>query len=343
MVILYVIMGLVFVTMIAVFAFVYFKYIKVDPTSNTTYINNSKDSSGTEDDTTQYYDDAKSFLEFVDIMDYAIDLGNYQYRAIVECSSISYDLRTPIERNQIEYGFQAFLNSLSYPIVLYVQTRAIDNTNILKGIQANADKAIQNMPSLKGYSDLYMRYMNELPYVTGIPKCKKKYVIIPYDEITDLSELSGAEREDFCMDELMTRAASCCAELNAIGIRTNILDKKELAKVIYASFHRNDIVIVEDIIAGCLHKLVVSGEVLSESFTDNGKLVAILQACKNQIYTRLELKAETPEQFALYKRIYECLDILARESVYDFNNMDRLLSLVREKAEELEAERNGGV
>lgn len=339
MIVLYVIMGLVLVTMIAVFSFVYFKYIKVDPTQNTAYINHKSNIDEVDDYKTQYYDDAKSFLEFVDIMENAIDLGNYQYRAIIECSSISYGLRTPLERDQIEYGFQGFLNSLSYPIVLYVQTRAVDNTNILKGIQQNADKAVENLPSLKQYSDTYMAYMNELPYITGFPKCKKKYVIIPYDEITDLSELSDEEKEDFCMDELMTRAASCCAELNAIGIKTTILDRRELAKVIYAAFHRNDIAIVENVIAGYLNTLVVKGEVMDETFSDNGKLVAILNSCKNQIYTRLELKAETPEQFALYKRIYECFDILCRESVYDWQNMDELLSLMRQRADELESER----
>lgn len=335
---LYVMMGIAGVVMIVVFVIVYNKYVKVD-TNSTTQKNKKNESSEESATKESYAGDAKSFLEFEELKDYAIDLGNYQYRAIIECSSISYALRTPLEREQIEYGFQSFLNALTYPLVLYVQTRAVDNSKVLKGMQKNADKAIEQFPELKEYSDMYMAHMKELPFITGFPKCKKKYIIIPYDETSDLSELSHKEKEEFCLDELMNRAQICCSELNGIGIKTTILDKKELAKVIYSSFHRNDISIVEDIAAGNLATLMVKGDVYDNIFSSKGKLLSILQETKNKIYTQLELNAETTEDLALYKRIYECFDILTREATYDWETVDHLLELMRQKADELENDR----
>lgn len=49
---------------------------------------------------------AQDFLPFEDIRNGMIILPDHKYRAVVECSSLNYDLKTEGEREQIELSFQ---------------------------------------------------------------------------------------------------------------------------------------------------------------------------------------------------------------------------------------------
>ena len=45
---------------------------------------------------------------------------------VLECQGINYDLMSEVEKTSVERGFMQFLNTLRYPIQLYVQTRTIN-------------------------------------------------------------------------------------------------------------------------------------------------------------------------------------------------------------------------
>ena len=63
---------------------------------------------------------AQDFLPFDDIQNGIIILPNYCYRAVMECTSLNYDLKTEGERDQIEMSFQRFINSLSFPTTIFL-------------------------------------------------------------------------------------------------------------------------------------------------------------------------------------------------------------------------------
>ena len=80
----------IFLGVLGVGAFFAFKMIKkTDP-------GNSDESIDIRSDTTQ------SFLPFKEIKDNVIDLGNHQYRTIIECSSTNYNLKTGREQEVID-------------------------------------------------------------------------------------------------------------------------------------------------------------------------------------------------------------------------------------------------
>ena len=81
------------------------------------------------------FSNAQDFLPFEDIKDGVIDLGDFEYRAIIECQSINYDLKTSKEKEMIDASFQRFLDSLSFPITIHLQTKTIDNTKVLQTLE----------------------------------------------------------------------------------------------------------------------------------------------------------------------------------------------------------------
>ena len=68
-----------------------------------------------------------NFMEFESIEDnMIIQKKNRKYIMVVECQGINYDLMSGVEKNSVELGFVQFLNTLRYPIQLYIQTRTIN-------------------------------------------------------------------------------------------------------------------------------------------------------------------------------------------------------------------------
>ena len=80
------------------------------------------------------YDDIRNFLPFDDIKDNMIvqEKGE-KYTMLIECQGINYYLMSEAEKISVEEGFIQFLNSLRFPIQIYIQSRTI---NLDEGISA---------------------------------------------------------------------------------------------------------------------------------------------------------------------------------------------------------------
>ena len=67
------------------------------------------------------------FMDFDKIDDNMIIRKNgKRYIMVIECQGVNYDLMSGLEKNSVEQGFLQFLNTLRYPIQLYVQTRTVN-------------------------------------------------------------------------------------------------------------------------------------------------------------------------------------------------------------------------
>lgn len=60
---------------------------------------------------------------------------------VVQCKGINYDLMSEVEQLAVEEGFITFLNTLRYPIQIYVQAQNID---LKKSIKLYSDR-VQNL------------------------------------------------------------------------------------------------------------------------------------------------------------------------------------------------------
>ena len=72
------------------------------------------------------------FMEFDEIKDNMIIRKNRtQYIMVIQCQGVNYDLMSEEEKVAVEEGFVQFLNTLRFPIQLYVQTRSLNLKDII--------------------------------------------------------------------------------------------------------------------------------------------------------------------------------------------------------------------
>ena len=83
------------------------------------------------------------FMEFDTVTDNMIVQKNgNRYLMVVECQGINYDLMSGVEKTGVEEGFVQFLNTLRYPIQIYIQTRSINLESSLVGYREKV-KAVE--------------------------------------------------------------------------------------------------------------------------------------------------------------------------------------------------------
>lgn len=247
-------------------------------------------------------DTAQEFLSFEDIRDGMICLGGHQYRAVIECTSTNYNLKTDKEKELIEASFQRFLNSLTFPITFYVQTRLIDNSQMLEILRDELVQTMKEHPQLEDYANVYFQEMNNLYSYIGNNKQKKKYIIVPFDEGITLNHLSEEEKYDYSLKELNLRASIIVDGLQSVGVKARILNTKELAELVFSSYHKDNYTHVENVVNGEFLTMLVEGERNHEEhMSEDARLDWILYEAQMRIQNEL-MKEDVPE---FYRQNFE--------------------------------------
>lgn len=231
---------------------------------------------------------AQDFLPFQEIKDGMCDLGANRYRAYLEVSSINYQLRTKSEREMIERSFHRFLNSLIFPTTLYIQTRTIDMSGMLDNMKEEIRDVVEQFPQLEGYGWRYHKEMSALTEHIGNNKQKKKFIIVSFDEATELEGLNEAEKYDYALKEMQTRLTLISDGLSGLGLEANILTTREVAELVYSTYHKENHTYVENIVSGEALTIMVEG---SKDFEDEdlpeARLDWILYETQNRILNEL--------------------------------------------------------
>lgn len=210
-----------------------------------------------------------SFMEFDDIRDNMIVRKNgQQYVMAIACQGINYDLMSEEEKMSVEEGFVQFLNTLKFPIQLYVQTRTLNLRDIIEQyrnkvetLQNEVDrldinlKDAQRRGDQEEITDLSFRKRrkeNILEYGTDITEYvarlstnqnvlqQKTYVIVSYytAEAGSLGTYSKEEIDNICFSELYTRCQAVIRSLATSEIIGRVLDSEELAELLYVAYDR---------------------------------------------------------------------------------------------------------
>lgn len=183
---------------------------------------------------------AQEFLPFEDITNNMIILGNHKYRAVLSCSSTNYQLKTAAEREQIEMAFQRFLNSITFPITIFLQTKVIDNTARLIDLKEDIANTINDFPNIASYAEQYQQDMANLCQVIGNNQQKKRYIIITYDDAGALATLSDEEKVIYAEKEIQHRCNSIIGNLQAVGVHAEVMKTSELIELVYSCYYRDD-------------------------------------------------------------------------------------------------------
>lgn len=120
---------------------------------------------------------AQDTIMISEIRDGLVIMRDGSFRAVVMCQSINFDLMSPQEREGVELSYQGFLNSLYFPIQIFIRSQRVDlNSYIekLEQIHTNQENILLGL-LMEDYI-AYVRYLIEAANIMD----KQFYVVIPY-------------------------------------------------------------------------------------------------------------------------------------------------------------------
>ena len=199
----------------------------------------------------------QSTLPIAEIRDGIVILKDGSYRAVVEAEAINFDLMSRQEQEAVEYSYQNFLNSLTFPIQINIQSRNVDAEKYIKTLE-NSLRGQNNM-LLQVITGKYLDFLTDLVDNTTIMD-KKFYLIIPFYSTEFTKEAVTAAGKNFfnklinfvknkpatltineqsfeqAKTELRYRINAIVGGLGACGIRNHLLNTQELI-VLYHDFY----------------------------------------------------------------------------------------------------------
>lgn len=192
----------------------------------------------------------KSLL-FSELRDGMIVMTDGSFRAIIACESINFDLMSNREREGIEYSYQNFLNSLTFPIQIFIRSKRVDIAPYIERLD-NIRRGQDNM-LLNVLMDDYINFVDMLAENANIMD-KSFYIVVPFYPEGDAAKLVeqgkgffskflGNNKQtvtkidkqayDKAKDEIKNRVDSVTSGLFQIGVKCAQLNTKELGELYY--------------------------------------------------------------------------------------------------------------
>lgn len=213
----------------------------------------------------------KQFLDFDEIKDnMVIRKDRTQHIMVIQCQGVNYDLLSEEEKVAVEEGFVQFLNTLRFPIQLYVQTQTLNLEDIvgeykekihnieneIRNLQRKLEqaKAMSNIKEIEKIKFELKRKTNVLEYGADITEYVKRlslnknvlkqktYIIVPYytSEFNGSNKFDKEEADNIYFSELYTRAKMLVRAIASAGVSGRILNSEELSELLYIAYNRDD-------------------------------------------------------------------------------------------------------
>lgn len=198
-------------------------------------------------------------LQIAEIRDGIVIMNDGSFRSVLMLKSINFDLMSPQEQEAVEFAYQGFLNSLYFPVQIFIRSQKVD----LQPYIAKLDKIRTEHDNmlLAMLMEDYLIYIDNLSQQTNIMD-KKFYVVIPYfthDEsakkalasdsknfISGLAGLFGNQETKVVISEsdlenakseLRNRVQATLGGLAQCGVQGLPLDTQELIELYYDTYN----------------------------------------------------------------------------------------------------------
>lgn len=186
-----------------------------------------------------------------EIRDNIVVMKDGSFRAVVACQSINFDLMSSREREGVEFSYQNFLNSLYFPIQVFIRSQRVDigpYLDRLVAIRRGQDNMLLNV-----LMDDYINFIDVLAQEANIMD-KSFFIVVPYFPAGDLNTLKDQATGFFgkifskpqteaikidataynkAKDELKNRVDAVMSGLFQMGVKSIQLSTKELGELYY--------------------------------------------------------------------------------------------------------------
>lgn len=271
---------LILLAILAVFAVIFFTVTKKQEKAanllskdSSKENRNSKNSKNNEKKEEIRKEDVFKFMEFDRILDGMIVQNNgSRYTMAIKCKGINYDLMSEVEQISVEEGFITFLNTLRYPIQLYVQAQNVDLKSVIQEyknnisgvksdferLDAEYNKVLESFESttqeIEKAENERNKVLNVYEYASDIINYVERmstnksllqrnfYVLVSYStsEIAGADKFTKDELLNICYTELLTRAQAIISGLSSCSVEGRVLDSNEVADLLYMAYNRDD-------------------------------------------------------------------------------------------------------
>ena len=290
-----------------------------------------------------------NFMEFDKIEDNMIvQKKGKRFVMVIKCQGINYDLMSGVEKNSVEQGFIQYLNTLRYPIQIYIQTRTVDLTGSLSTYKQKV-KDLGNSLAQKefnydqkvragGYTRLELEkeqfeivkarnlYEYGMDIVSNTERMslnknilsKQYYVILSYyPEEANESNYSADEIRNIAFSELYTRAQSTINLLAVSGVNGKVLDSMDLADLLYTAYNRDESELYDlkkAINAGYDNMYVTAPDVLDKRMRELDKQIEsdAISLANDSVY---KVKLDIEKERKIKQKEKDMKDIIARMAV----------------------------
>ncbi|MDQ5963801.1 MAG: hypothetical protein QG629_884 [Patescibacteria group bacterium] len=196
-------------------------------------------------------------LQIAEIRDGIVIMNDGSYRAVIMAKSINFDLMSPQEQEAVEFGYQGFLNSLYFPIQIFVRSQRVDLQPYIEKLDKIRTEHENMLLAL--LMDDYIGYIDQLAAQTNIMD-KKFYIVVPYFPVVDpqklllkdknfltgISEIFSKKENKVVINEpeleaakteLRNRVQSILGGLQQCSIQALPLDTQELIELYYDTYN----------------------------------------------------------------------------------------------------------
>jgi hypothetical protein len=196
-------------------------------------------------------------LQIAEIRDGIVIMNDGSFRSVIMVKSINFDLMSPQEQESVEFSYQGFLNSLYFPVQIFVRSQKVDLApyiSKLDKIRTEHDNMLLAM-----LMEDYIGFIDALSQQTNIMD-KKFYVVVPYFTHTDVQkaitqsknfvtgflDLFNSKEQHVVINEqdlekakteLKNRIQSVMQGLLQCGIQGLPLDTQELIELYYDTYN----------------------------------------------------------------------------------------------------------
>lgn len=199
----------------------------------------------------------QNHLKIAEIRDGIVIMDDGSFRAVVMAKSINFDLMSLSEQESVEYAYQSFLNSLYYPVQIFVRSRKIDMSDYITKLDKIRTEHDNMLLSL--LMEDYIEFISGLAEQTNIMD-KAFYIVVPFlpnqesqqknlniakeskSMISGLGSIFSNTQTHVVIDEkkleeakteLRHRVQAVLSGLNECGVKSIPLDTQELIELYY--------------------------------------------------------------------------------------------------------------
>ena len=203
----------------------------------------------------------QDFIPIKDIRNGIIVLNNGDLRMMLMTSSLNFGLKSTDEQAAIILQFQNFLNSIEFPIQIYIQSKRLDTRPYIKLLEDR--EKVQLVDAMKIQVHEYIAFIKDFTSKTNI-MTKTFFIVVPYAGSSGGVKMgskgggligglfggpkksnkpTAAETQSFeeARVQLEQRVAIVEQGLGRCDIRTTRLDTEEITELFYKKFNPGEL------------------------------------------------------------------------------------------------------